>query len=87
MLGKGVVNNADQGPLLMGESEGYRNIGMSMDEVGSSIDWVDDESRLIGQPTGLCSFFPEKAEYRQSADGFEGLGEAGRYTSSRDKPF
>lgn len=56
MLGEGVVDDADEGFELVGESEGDGDVGMSVYEVGGSVYWVDYESWGWGEAAGRGGF-------------------------------
>ncbi len=57
VVGEGVVDDADEGPEVVGEGEGDGDVGVGVDEVCGAVDGVDDECWGGGEGAGGGGFF------------------------------
>lgn len=61
MLGKWVVDNANQWFLLVREGQRDGDVGMSVDKIGSTVNRIHDKGRSVCQTAGLSSFLTKEA--------------------------
>ena len=83
-MGERIVDDAHQGPAVVGEGEGDGDVGVAVYEVCGTVYRVDDEGRGVCEAGGTgCGFFAQEGVGGVSFgeggrdgcfDGFVGLG-------------